>query len=284
MSHVDTEYVWSQLMDHLGALIDDLPVGDALTMAVADREHFVRATHLRSGLLRIEAVSNGHLPSEQRLDLEALDLLEDLGWLPPNRFTGDVDDLAPGCANHHLDLPAGWVGGAVASVLVRTLRGVYEVSCPTSIDLRSGRRTDARPPVARPEPTSDRILSDILTALSAFTPIAAVAPIDLTEGMVRITATDDSLTVLYDPSHHLVRAAVEVMPRVMATAQSLLVINDCGRPMRCGRLEWRDGTVFALVDLPAVTSVGRMLVDLLMSVTANLDGFRDALAPYTDAA
>ena len=284
MSHVDTEYVWSQLMDDLGALIDDLPVGDAVTIAIADREQFVRATHLRSGQLRIEAVSNGHLPPGQLLDLESLDLLEDLGWLPPNRFTDDADDLGPGCSNHHLDLPGGWVGGAVASVLVRTLRGVYEVSCPTSLDLRSRRRSDALALAAPAMPTSDGILSEILTALSAFTPIDAVVPVDLTEGIVRITASGDALTVLYDPAHHLVRAAVEVMPRVTATAQSMLVINDCGRPMRCGRLEWRDGTVFALVDLPAVTSVGRMLVDLLMSVRANLDGFRDALAPYTEVA
>ena len=292
MTHVDTEAAWAQLKTDLALLLDSMGEGQSMTMAVRKRSHFVRAIRLAGAGLRIEAVSNGHLPAAERLDLEALGLLEDLGWHAPTHFADQGEVSISGSTHHFVDRFDRWTGAEISSVLIRTLRGVYEVastddlvcstdSAPTAIGWTSPAAPMLQAAGIGREAQTDEMLADILDGLSAVTRIGSVLPVEHTDRVTRILASDGLLTVFYDAANRLVRAAVPVIGGFQATAPALLAMNDCARPIRCGRLEWRDGTVYALVDLPAVPTVGSLLARYLDSIRAGMEGMRDTLAPYT---
>jgi len=291
MPHVDTECAWSQLLGDLGALLDDLSPNESMRFRVRHLAYYV-SVRRAVGHLRLEAVSNGHLLPDERIDFEALDLLEDLGWSAPTQFVDDLEPAAMGSTNHFIDHQAGWLGSEVASVIVRTLRGVFEVACPDDLrcEVEPGGERPASPAYSRmvactgeelaatPDP---EVLADIIACLSAVTEVASAHTVPHTDGVVRIESRDQTITVHYDAANCLVRAAVRVVSGFPATAPALMAMNDCARPLRCGRLELRDHTVVALVDLPALDSIGDVLVGYLRSITECLDELRAVLEPFT---
>ena len=294
MPQPDGESAWSQFKDDLARLLDSMKPGQSLTLATRRRMHFVRVLWSTDRVLRLEAVSNGHLPAAARLDVEALDLLEDLGWHPPTHFV-DQGDVAIAGSTHHFVDRYDWSGDELASILVRTLRGVYEVAQPADLadDLADDRGALVPAPAAdaaahapergdRPATMADDpILFELIDRLSATALVSSVIEVPDTDRMVRIQARRGGLTVFYDAANRLVRAAVPVVDGFQASTEALLALNDCGRPMRCGRLELRDGAVFALVDLPVVADVADLLMRYLESVDAGLEGLRETLRPFT---
>jgi hypothetical protein len=283
MTYIDSEVGWAQMKLELAALLDSLVPGRSITLHVRRRRHFVRATTMAWGRLRLEAVSNGHLSSADRIDLEALDLLEDLGWHAPTHFVEQGEPAGQGSSHHFIDRPPGWTGAEVASMLVRTLRGVYEVVEPDDLALRTDVRPQQIEPAARPADarwTADDIVAEVVEAIEAIAPVLEITHVADTDRVVRIVADDGALTVFLDQAHRLLRATVPILTGFVPTTASLLALNDCMRPMRCGRLELRDTTVCALIDLPADPGAGLLLAGYLASVDAALEGIRHALSPF----
>lgn len=288
MAEVDVEQAWVDLLADLGAALDDLSTGQRFSLVSRRQPIFMTAMRVDERRLRVEAVSNGHLLPADRLEMEALDLLEYLGWNSPTHFVDQDEVPDGGSTNHFTDFVDGWLGSAIASIIVRTLRGVYEVRDPDDLvrhtdpgtsDFSAGLsgllvRTE------RPGRPDDEVLCEIIEGLASITSVVSVLPVERTDGVLRVVAADGSVTVYYDAANRLVRAAVPVVTGFPATAEALMALQDCGRPMRCGRLDLRDGTVYALVDLPALPSVGGLLGTYLDSVDANMGVLRDALGSF----
>ena len=87
---------------------------------------------------RAETVSNQYLAPDDRLPMDDLDRLAELGWEPPTYFADDEADHADGSPNHFVDLDEGWDPDEVAEFLCDTLRAVHAVVTPFGLTYAAG--------------------------------------------------------------------------------------------------------------------------------------------------
>ena len=128
----ETAQEWAELQQRLQEWLASEPADQYVLLELAwpedDLEHaapYVQLT-VEDGVVRTEAVSNHHLDPRFRLDEGRVHGLAQLGWEEP--------DSPGGSRNHWRDYELPEDAGALAELMVATLRDVYGVPAPSFLE------------------------------------------------------------------------------------------------------------------------------------------------------
>lgn len=126
-----TEKAWTRFTNDLADALADLDEDEHLIIEKKKGWHYVQFAAGGKFGMRAEAVSNGYLDDNHRLSEEACTRLLNLGWDAPTHIPDDPKTKHPdGSPNYFVDVGVPVPYGAMATLAVNTLRGVFGVGHP----------------------------------------------------------------------------------------------------------------------------------------------------------
>jgi Putative bacterial sensory transduction regulator len=265
--------------------------------------YYVQFAAHSSGLYA-EAVSNGYLVGAERISCAQVKRLGQLGWLDPTHTPDTPDEQQPsdGSTNHHRDFDEPVAYGEVARQAVDTLRTVYGVTRPSSLEytafaskprnqiLLPGLGIDRR---VTPAPADD----DVEAAETTTPPLVPETPGQLREALeatIRQVTGNDVVgkdddgdipmrcanTVMFVrvvDDAPVVRIFAAVLREVRWGPALLDAINDINRDHRFVRAFWAANCVMLTVDIMAKPYVKDHVLWALENFRTTVDGIGDDL-------
>ncbi len=138
---------WTVFANDLALTLARLDVGEFFIAEQKDSGYYVQALGGDSGL-RVEAVSNFYLESDERLSDAACNQLLALGWKAPTFLPGTNPNRENANPNYFLNFDPPVPCKRVATLLVNTLRRAFGCTEPAGIEMRQigsrGRRSAPR--------------------------------------------------------------------------------------------------------------------------------------------
>lgn len=255
-------------------LASTLPVLKDECLVISSREgnRFVQFSADPQRGLFAETVSNGFLPTPERLDDGQVTALLALGWSAP---THDPDASAPvpppqGSPNFFRHFPSPVSAPEAARVAVRTLAEVHRLSGPEALEYRAfdGAGTPvvlpalhiaataaAEPPRRKRTPRRrrlpfDRLKAQVLRATRTSTGLGSLEYDD--DGTLPIAVGNRPGIVQPFESPHFVRVYVSLAGGVDGDEALLARMHEMNSRLSLARVIYTDGSIYLAVDFPAV--------------------------------
>lgn len=277
---------WSVFEAHLADALGRLGDDDHLVISRIDAHRFVQFAGVDPGGLRAEAVSNGYLLDDEKLEEWQPDALVKAGWQRPT----DEPDTPPekmqpgGSPNFYVDLQPPNAAAAGAALAVRTLRDIFGAPSPGNleyqafkseggdIDLEACFRGVCR---KRGPDTQDEGTAVMVALVAAVRSAFRVPDLELDEdGDIVVYAGSRPVILGWLRKAKLVLIRSQLVHGVQPSAQLFEELNRLHTSVAWTRFELRDAAIWATQFMPAPpvdeAHVAQMLTTFLAN-TANED-------------
>lgn len=281
---------WKHFEKNLAAALGVMEEDQFLVIAAKAGWRFVQFAIQGSFGVRAESISNHYLPREHRLTSGQIDALRALGWKSPTRKPSDPAD-GEGSPNFYMDHPRATTHGELAAVAVATLADVYGLRHPGLLEYKAfgedgtqiliptlGIRHERVQPREAPdkEPSASEIQVAVLNALRAawedptleFDEQVKAVPLRFGSAQVFVSVRERPLRL----------SLVSILAsNIHESEQMLQRLNTINSAVIFARTYWRDGGIWAEVDLPAAPFHAPALIRACAALGKMADDLDDAL-------
>jgi hypothetical protein len=131
------EQQWERFTGDLALCLADLSEDDFLVVSSKRLDYYVQFAAQGQFGMRAEATSNAYIkPSEAALSTHDYQAMAELGWKPPTESANSTPN-PDGSTNFFVDIARPVDFGALAKLAVQTLRRVYHVNHPGTLQYKS---------------------------------------------------------------------------------------------------------------------------------------------------
>ena len=265
---------WQPFADRLFAVLATLSEDQNLILAAERRQRFVQFAGSSASGLRAEAVSNAYLAETDQLTGDQVAALTAAGWRSPTHApdASNSEKDPAGSPNFFADFDAPVLFDEVASLAVRTLTQVFEVSHPDQLeydafDTKGGQISFpglCRRRAQRPGSATESGSSCALDLLKAVREITGAGDLEFdSDGDVRLARGSQAVFVRRLGTTPFVRIWSPLVRGVDETSDLLGQLNSLNASAGLARFSVQHGVIFAEVDFAAEPVVTRH-VDLAL--------------------
>jgi hypothetical protein len=258
---------WEPFALTLAKVLGGLQEDQFLIISAKHSNHYVQFMAQGSYGMRVETTSNAYLGKEEKLEHEQLQALKMLGWNVP---TGKPQDATPekqpdGSPNYFREFPAPIDENAIAKLALDTLVHVLRIPHPGMLEYDASELDGERSfPLAFGDLGLKRVCRDeniydpgqlpnlVMLLLETIRQITGISDLDFDGGgdvAVRYGSMVVYARVVGEPP-----LITLFSPLVIEVAEAPAVyerLNEINGRNSLMRLFWREGTIYALVEIPA---------------------------------
>jgi hypothetical protein len=136
----NAEKAWAEFELELSRALADLSEDEFLIIETKKDQYFVQFAGQGGFGMRMESVSNAYLDDGRRLSEEACANLQALGWNAPTNIPDHLDPEGhkpDGSPNYYLDIDIPVPYSSLATLAVKTLRGIFGAMHPGELQYRA---------------------------------------------------------------------------------------------------------------------------------------------------
>lgn len=274
---------WSVFEAHLADALGRLGDDDYLVISRIDAHRFVQFAGDDQGGLRAEAVSNGYLLDDEKLEEWQPDALVKAGWQPPT----DEPDTPPekmqpgGSPNFYVDLQPSNAAAAGAALAVRTLRDIFGATSPGNLEYQAFKSEGGDidldacfSGVCRKRgpdtDTQDEGTAVMVALVAAVRSAIRVPELELDEdGDIVMYAGSRPVILGWLPKVKLVLIRSQLVHGVQPSTQLLEELNRLHTSVAWTRFELRDAAIWATQFMPAPPVEEAHVAQMLTTFLAN---------------
>jgi hypothetical protein len=285
-----TSVAWPPFTEVLTRVLDTLAEDQYLIISAKNSNHFVQFAAQGSYGMRVETTSNEYLNKTEKLDRKQLAALVKTGWCKP---TGNAKQATPeldpdGSPNYFAEFPVPVPAGEVSRLAITTLTDILRVPHPSMLEYEA---FDGQgQPIALLELGLKPAQRDKQTYRPEDSPNIAM---NLLETIRTVSGNDDldfdsdgDVGIRYGSIIAFARVIGEppmvhlFSPVVTGVTESPEVferLNEINGHTQIMRFYWRDGTIYAVADVPAAPFVSAHIADVFKAFCRVADDMDDLL-------